>query len=337
MMKHFTLIAAGLIATASLSAQSRAEGTGTFSGSSKTVSVAEQLAEKNPINIGPASYADTACQQVALWTFNVQGQPAGFIFGYNAFLDNQKGYRFNGTGSVMAAGAFIGFKVHGDSIPANQTGDYYAHVFTADGMGGWTLAGSSIATPYAAIDTSLAQGPQATPFVFSPAIDVAGDFIVMIDVFEQTDSLSGIAIWANGPSCGTDLSYERYLGQNGYVIDKMSAAWNGPGGAGLLADPYMGILFNVTSGVETLTPSSLMAYPNPAADQTTLSFGINQDVMGMVEVRNLAGQLVMNVQQQFYTGKNNVVLNLNGLSNGIYSYTVIAGDVVMPGKLVVTH
>ena len=84
-------------------------------------------------------------------------------------------------------------------------------------------------------------------------------------------------------------------------------------------------------------PSSLMAYPNPAANSTTLIFGINQDVAGTVEVRNLAGQLVMSVNQQFYTGKNKVVLDLSTLANGIYSYQVIAADIILPGKLVVTH
>jgi hypothetical protein len=345
MMKHFTLITAGVLAAGALSAQ---KGQGRISAElpANSINISQVLTEKTDTTIflNPASFQDTACQNVALWTFNVPNPdtsvggtlPGGFIFGLNAFRDNQKGYMFNGTGTVAGAGAFYGFKGLVDT--ASTGGVYQAHVLTSDGSGGWVIAGSSIPTPYASIDTSLSGGPQPTPFVFNPAVAVSGDFIVLFDVFSQADTSGGAAIWANGPACGTDRSYERWLNQGGtYSVVKISSEWNGPGGNPLLADPYVGIALQTTTGLQNLTPNSLMAYPNPANASVNVSFGVENDIMGRIEVRNLAGQLVLASENQFYAGKNTIELNVNELANGIYVYRVFAGDSEMNGKLVVTH
>jgi len=345
MMKHFTLITAGVLVAGALQAQ-KGEGRIAAEMPAQSLNISQFLTEKTDTTIGlaPASYQDTTCQNVALYTFNVQNPdtsvggtlPGGFIFGANVFFDNQKGYMFNGTGSVPGCGAFFGLKTILDT--ATTGGTFQAHIFTDNGAGGWTLAGSSLPTPYSSIDTSLSSGPQPTPFIFNPAVPVSGNFLVMYDVFSQTDTAGGAAIWANGPTCGTDLSYERWLAQSGsYNIVKISSEWDGPGGSPLLADPYVGVALQTTTGVQNLTPNSLMAYPNPANAAVNISFGVETDIMGRIEVRNLAGQLVLASENQFYTGKNTVELNVSELANGIYVYRVLAGDTEMNGKLVVTH
>jgi hypothetical protein len=304
-----------------------------------SVNVFQVLTEKTDTTIflSPGSFQNTSCLNVSLWTFNVPNPntsvggtiPGGFIFGPNAFFDNQKGCMFIATGSVVGASAFYGFK---NLIDTTSNGGYYqAHVLISDGLGSWTIAGSSLPIPYSAIDTSQSSGPQPTPFVFNPSINVSGDFIVMFDVFSQADTSSGAAIWANGPSCGNDRSYERWSNHGGtYRVVKISSEWNGPGGNPLLSDPYIGVVLQK----QNLTSNILMVYPNPAYTSVNVSFDVENDIMGRIVVLNLAGQLVLTFENQFYTGKNTIGLNISSLASGIYVYRVFAGDSEMNGKIV---
>ena len=77
-----------------------------------------------------------------------------------------------------------------------------------------------------------------------------------------------------------------------------------------------------------------MAYPNPAADQTTIV--LNNAPEAQLAVYSLNGTLV-------YTGQLNAgeltttVLNTTDWANGVYHLTVASGDNVSNLKLVVQH
>ncbi len=122
-----------------------------------------------------------------------------------------------------------------------------------------------------------------------------------------------------------------------FVIDQSGSVWKvimeGFGGSG--TGKYM-------FGKEKLSGAGLteenqmltMAYPNPAADQTTIV--LNNAPEAQLAVYSLNGTLV-------YTGQLNAgeltttVLNTTDWANGVYHLTVASGDNVSNLKLVVQH
>ncbi|MBM3170817.1 MAG: T9SS type A sorting domain-containing protein [Bacteroidetes bacterium] len=327
MLKHITTIALGLTVGAVSFAQRSQIGDAI---SLKNV-IAPEVSQKADSNMVPESFYVPGCDTLRLYT-----TVSGYIFGLNNFLDMSKGFLFNGNGTVPGVAAFYGAKVLLDT--GSTGGTYMAHIYEETSPGQFNLLGSSIPVPFASIDTSMANGPQYTIFPFLPPVSVSGNFLVMFDVFSLSDTTSGAVIWANGPTCGTDKSYETYMNQSGNVVfAKISATWTS-GGAGLKADPYVGITIQgFTGNEEFLTPSSLMAYPNPANENTIISFGAEANVRGRIDIMNLAGQQVGSLETDFVQGKNQIEVSLSGLANGIYVYHVTAGAQKMSGKLVVNH
>lgn len=333
-MKRFTLLAACTLVAATVSAQRPA---GTFQADETVRSAfSPSMISKVDSNMTPTSYGGQGCDTLRLYTFNFQGNPGGFIFGFNAFLDKQKGYMFNANGTVPGAGFAFGSKALIDST--SMGGSYVAHIYTESSPGMWSLAASSTPVSYANIDTSFGQsGPAITPFIFMPAVQVNGNFIVAVDVYSQADTTSGAALWSNGPTCGSDNSYEVYEAMTGDTIVKISDTWSGPGGSPLLADPFMGIQVQGFTGVETLTSNSLMAYPNPANNMVSVGFGAEKAAQGTLEIMNLAGQVVLSQNIDVVSGKNMVEVNIADLASGVYAYQVKTGAQQMTGKLVVNH
>ncbi len=334
-MKRFTLFAACGLLAATVSAQRPA---GTFTADETVRSAfSPSMITKVDSNLAPSSYGGQGCDTLRLYTFSLQGgNPGGFIFGFNAFLDKQKGYMFNANGTVPGAGFAFGRKALLDSTSTG--GSYVAHIYTESSPGMWSLAASSTPVSYANIDTAFGQnGPAITSFLFLPAVQVNGNFLVTVDVYSQADTASGVALWSNGPSCGSGLSYEVWEAMTGDTIVKISDQWNGSSGAPLLADPFMGILVQGFTGVETLTSNSLMAYPNPANNMVTVGFGAEKATQGTLEIMNLAGQVVLSQNIDVVSGKNTIEINIADLASGVYAYQVKTAAQQMTGKLVVNH
>ncbi len=333
-MKHFTLIAAGIASVATLSAQRPANGGQTL----LSAPIGSITAEKADSNLLPGSFLSGSCNNFyvigALGTSGTDSVP-GFVFGVNGFFDLSKGYLFNGNGTVPGIGVATGIKLMLDTSASNTGGSYVARIVSGTG----SVLGTSDPVAYANIDTVPGQfGLPITPFTFSTPVTVSGNFYVLVDVFADTSS--GIAIISNGYACGDDKSYEVFINSNGnQSLAKISGYWKQPGTTTpLLADPFIGVqVQNFLGETEMLTPSSLMAYPNPANETTVFSFHSNAEGTAQIEIRNLAGQLVSATSSDVMNGRNEVSINLTNMSNGVYSYHVTVGGETKTGKLVVNH
>ena len=100
----------------------------------------------------------------------------------------------------------------------------------------------------------------------------------------------------------------------------------------------MGIrVLNYTGGVDFISSSALIAFPNPASESTVITFGAEANSQGLIEIMNLSGQRVAAMNADVVQGKNQIEVSLSGLANGIYVYHVTAGAQKMSGKLVVNH
>jgi Secretion system C-terminal sorting domain len=81
--------------------------------------------------------------------------------------------------------------------------------------------------------------------------------------------------------------------------------------------------------------SDLNNWPNPADDNTQISFNLEQSSKVTVEVRSLLGALVYSKGLNAKSGDNSLVIETNALSEGIYLYTVKTGDLKLTKKLIV--
>lgn len=334
-MKGFTLALVGIASMATLAAQRSANGGQTTYSPAKYV----RTAEKADTVILPTSFGNGTCDSLYLINAELASgtdSVPGFVFGANMYLDESKGYQFNSSGTVSAVIASIAWKFKFDTTAAG--GSYYAKLYDNSQQ----LIATSLPVHYDSIsvnpDTTFKI--PVTMFIFPTSPNVSGNFYVMVDAFDLADTTSGIGILSNGYACGSDKSYERFYpqGDTTVVFSKVSDYWTRPGTSQpLLADPMIMVVVENVMGQETLTPSSLMAYPNPATNSTTITFGSKAEGTATIEVMNLAGQLVMATSAEVFNGKNSVNLNIEGLNSGIYMFRVTMGADVQTGKLVVNH
>lgn len=79
-----------------------------------------------------------------------------------------------------------------------------------------------------------------------------------------------------------------------------------------------------TSEAETETANiAATAYPNPAANATTLTFELVEEAVIRIDLRDEQGGLVKNITRDTYqTGKNQVTVDLSDLNNGTYYLTL---------------
>lgn len=72
------------------------------------------------------------------------------------------------------------------------------------------------------------------------------------------------------------------------------------------------------------TQLKVSLYPNPAMNNRTyLDYFSDKNVASEIQITNMLGQVVMRVEEQAYIGDHSVLLQLNGLSDGIYLVNLI--------------
>ncbi|MBC8172841.1 MAG: T9SS type A sorting domain-containing protein [Chitinophagales bacterium] len=87
------------------------------------------------------------------------------------------------------------------------------------------------------------------------------------------------------------------------------------------SDPLLGI-FEINTVFTTI-----LTYPNPASDITTLNFTISQPSAVTFELYNITGELVKSTQSNFnYSGPAVYDLNVSDLNTGIYMVVVIENN-----------
>lgn len=103
--------------------------------------------------------------------------------------------------------------------------------------------------------------------------------------------------WANG------VGYPIMEVDSDVVSGQVDITW-------LLQSPQAGIK-------EQITANSSLVYPNPAADNVFIKLGQNE--VATVEVIDMVGRQVRVINNQSVVA----AINLNGLSNGLYSYKIV--------------
>ena len=92
----------------------------------------------------------------------------------------------------------------------------------------------------------------------------------------------------------------------------------------------------VSPGSEYKSVDFSPAYPNPASTSATLDYMIPDGASGKLMLRNLAGNLVREVNLEKSAGK--IVINTFDLKDGLYFYSVLLNNrIELTRKLMVRH
>jgi hypothetical protein len=96
------------------------------------------------------------------------------------------------------------------------------------------------------------------------------------------------------------------------------------------------LLDDPTLGVSELTNDfGMSVYPNPANANTTLSFELSNEAQASVNVTDLAGKVVFTQALGTVNGTQNVTLNTESMTNGVYMVNLTVNGTVSTQKLVV--
>lgn len=151
----------------------------------------------------------------------------------------------------------------------------------------------------------------------------------------STNSASGIAIFlpmsvSNNPSLFQLEPVTHYYSSAVLNFDNIPAV-QPPYAVDYRNGQYVGIAENALNS----TRNSVI-YPNPAKGSAVLSIDLKDNASKIeVSVMNMVGQQVKSSQTSSQIGQNNINVDLNGLSQGIYMVNVKVGGAISTKKLVV--
>ena len=97
--------------------------------------------------------------------------------------------------------------------------------------------------------------------------------------------------------------------------------------------PGSGNVSILTNGSENASNSII--FPNPAKNNTNLLLELNENTSVDLVILNTMGQVLKAMKIQGQIGENNVNLDLNGMSTGIYIVNVKVGNSLSTKKLII--
>lgn len=106
---------------------------------------------------------------------------------------------------------------------------------------------------------------------------------------------------------------------------------------GLAQAPVVRLDFSNIASIEesTLVSNNVVLYPNPASDEATIAFTLNNDAAVTIEVRDLSGKVVYTSNEgQLTAGAHHTTLSTVSFASGMYTYSVSANGAVVTNKFV---
>jgi hypothetical protein len=103
----------------------------------------------------------------------------------------------------------------------------------------------------------------------------------------------------------------------------------------MTSTPQVRLNFSAASISELSTSYNMNVFPNPANANTTLSFELNNEAQAAVSVTDLAGKVVFTQALGTVNGSQNVTLNTESLTNGVYMVNLSVNGTVSTQKLVI--
>ena len=136
---------------------------------------------------------------------------------------------------------------------------------------------------------------------------------------------------------GALFNVEVEFGKSGLLSDLIQISSNG-----LKPEIYLTsevVAHQATLSIRnTVTPELILEQntPNPFSDETVIAFHLPEAGNATLEVYNITGQRQLVRQQNFFAGRNTILLNRRetGLSKGVYYYTLTYGNQRLSKKMI---
>ena len=93
-------------------------------------------------------------------------------------------------------------------------------------------------------------------------------------------------------------------------------------------------MYEMINNNNTDTISTLSINPNPFTTATTIEYELKQPEKVTLTIYDQMGQLVYQTQANQPQGKQQLIWNAEGYSDGIYYYKLKVGDAIANGKMV---
>jgi hypothetical protein len=93
---------------------------------------------------------------------------------------------------------------------------------------------------------------------------------------------------------------------------------------------------SASSATVSSAPTHVVVYPNPASKLATLIYSGNAAGTITINVIDVTGKIAMVMKRSVMTGSNAINIDLNSLSNGVYSVQLFDGKKMLTKKLVIS-
>jgi hypothetical protein len=253
---------------------------------------------------------------------------AGYTFGTNSTTITVSGFpvpiiqvsdkaaqKYNVAGNVTVTDVLVASAIAEGAGSINAV--IYDENTTTKGPG--TQLGSASAAL-----SSLTTGYDAITFS-SPVAVSAGNFFASIECPPMGGSnLDTLAILSTVAGCSSTDSLSWI--SNTYNPPVITGGWgsvNSQLGANL--DLLIFPVVDIPTGVNSISKGNLTlmaAFPNPATNEVSVNFGLNNAGKVEIEVYDVTGKTVQTIKMDSEAGNNTSKLNVSTLSSGVYMYSV---------------
>ena len=321
---YLTLVLGAL--TLGINAQQNKINTKAISGTDVNITedIAASIATATTTTIRPPSYAASNCTLTLSYATGSITTIGGYIAGNNKYGDMEKAMKYSlNTNSLALPGTisqvllYIGSKKAGGP----GTGVLSVKVYADNASVPGTLLGTSSTKP---ISTLTTQSYTNNAFTFTTPVALTTDvFFVSVDFSNANLDTLSLVSTKSGATCVSTSSLSAWeMDQNG-AWEKIATNWGG-----LTID--LGIFPVITSeksvGINDLLGTNislLQSFPNPASNELSINFGLNQPSKVEIEIYDVTGKMVsISKLTKLDAGNHNTTLDVSNLNSGLYFYSI---------------
>ena len=311
---------------------------------SKAISNAESIEFRaDTIILNPPSFEENCAQTVFTFTLNDNG---GFLNGTNNFNDQAKAQRFDfdDASSYSVLGALVAF----GELSVVGDGTIKVGVWDADSDGvPRDLIAESNPVSISLLSPNLEGDLVSDVFAFEePGLIQSNQFFISVDfsnLYETNDMLS---IWSTDENCGEASSTWELL-----LLEDQTTIWNPYDGSGITPNFMLAqdliisavVAFDNTTSTDnpfvkknglTLLPAT----PNPAKEQVSINFELDQPQYVQLELYSFDGRLIRKEDLgNLAAGTQSQSINIEDLTTGSYIYGLITEDTRLMSRIVVAE
>jgi len=274
-----------------------------------------------------------------------------YVAGQNQYGDLAKAQLFDATYGVTTTNGTITNLLLwvGGKLQNAGTGSWVPTIWADNAGTPGTVLGTATPVTVALMDTSVAAKKRIGPLTALKGIfNVNAAFSPAIAIPVSQKFWAGFTItYAAGDSAGLITSRDgRYTTTgNGNFVDAIThttSQWSDNSWNNFVTDWGLEVALGVYPVLSVATDvhennnfiAALQNMPNPATNNTTITYSIRESANVVLSVFDVTGKQVISLVQGMQTaGNHNLKLDVSNLNSGLYFYTISAGDYKMTSKM----